>query len=258
MLNRCILILSCDKYADLWQPFFLQFRKYWSDCPYPVYLGSNTVSYSGNLKVKTILSGQDKDWSTSFIAILKQIPEKSISLILDDMFLTSKVNNRIFEDSFNFLEQKNNQHIHFGPSLPPDKHIGRGLFGLYTKGAPYRVNSLGLWRKQSLLNLLLPGESPWNFEIQGSYRSSYQEGFYCSIRPMFDYLHVVEKGKILPDAYTYCLQHGIVLPKDREVISAQSKIKSDIQRWYFQAILKIPWRWRLDLMWQLRKLLVSY
>ena len=36
--DSAILILSCDKFSDLWKPFFDLFWKYWPDCPYNVYL----------------------------------------------------------------------------------------------------------------------------------------------------------------------------------------------------------------------------
>ena len=33
-----ILIVSCDKYSDLWDPFFKLFFKFWPDCPFNIYL----------------------------------------------------------------------------------------------------------------------------------------------------------------------------------------------------------------------------
>ena len=63
-----ILVVSCDKYKDLWIPFFHCFFKYWSDCPYPVFLASNDLEYS-DPRVKTILIGPDKDYSSNLLAI---------------------------------------------------------------------------------------------------------------------------------------------------------------------------------------------
>jgi hypothetical protein len=28
-----IPVVSCDKYSDLWQPFFALFDRFWPDCP---------------------------------------------------------------------------------------------------------------------------------------------------------------------------------------------------------------------------------
>ena len=36
-----LLVPSCDRYADLWPPFFALLRRQWPDCPFPVVVGSN-------------------------------------------------------------------------------------------------------------------------------------------------------------------------------------------------------------------------
>jgi len=36
-----VLVVSCDKYADLWPPFFQLFLRFWPECPFSVYLISN-------------------------------------------------------------------------------------------------------------------------------------------------------------------------------------------------------------------------
>ena len=53
-----VLVISCDRYADLWRPFFELFWRHWPDCQGPVYLGSNFTDYSDprvqTIKVNTI------------------------------------------------------------------------------------------------------------------------------------------------------------------------------------------------------------
>ena len=45
-MNKCsVIISSCDKHEDAWMPFFHLLKKWW-DCPYPVYLVTETKSYS--------------------------------------------------------------------------------------------------------------------------------------------------------------------------------------------------------------------
>ncbi len=257
--NDCtILVLSCDKYSDLWVPFFGQFWKYWPDCPYPVVLGSNTIGYK-DPRVKTILSGPDRDWSSSLRAILEKISTPYIFLWLDDIFPIERIRTKDFSDALAFMIRNKGKHMHMGPSPSPDDILPDGKYGIYEKGAPYRATALGFWDISYLHDFLLPGENPWNFEIMGSYRTSYAEGFYCSMKPLFELLHVVEKGKIFQDAYEYCLAHSIALnTKKREVLSQESKLKSRIQIVIFNTVIKIPWRIRVAIMDVLRKLLISY
>ncbi|MCX8008474.1 MAG: hypothetical protein N3A54_02085 [Patescibacteria group bacterium] len=83
MKDCAILVLSCDKYSDLWDPFFDLFKRYWKDCPFPVYLGSNTKKYSDG-SIKTILSGSPKDWSTDLLNIVDKIREEFLFIWLED------------------------------------------------------------------------------------------------------------------------------------------------------------------------------
>src|SRR5258706_10429746 len=137
-----ILVLSCDKYRDLWKPFFYCFRKYWKNCPYPVYLGSNTLSYEDR-KIQTILSGPDKDWSSSLLSILKKIETPYIFLWLDDIFPTAGMNKASFADALDFMIKHKAKHMHVEPTPCPDRVLNGGTYGIYEKGAPYRGITFG-------------------------------------------------------------------------------------------------------------------
>lgn len=257
--NDCtILVLSCDKYSDLWEPFFGQFWKFWPDCPYPVALGSNTKGYK-HPKVKTILSGPDRDWSTSLRAILEKISTPYIFLWLDDIFPIEKIRSTDFSDALEFLFHNRGKHMHTGPSPKPDRIAPDPHFGVYEPGAPYRATAMGFWEVSYLHDFLLPGENPWNFEILGSYRTSYADGFYCSMKSLFKRLHVVEKGRIFADANEYCRNHAIPLDTTKRLVLANTtKLKSQIQIIIFNTVIKIPWKIRVATMDVLRKLLISY
>lgn len=253
-----ILILSCDKYSDLWDPFFKLFWKSWSDCPYPVYLGSNTISYKGDKRVETILSGEDKNWSSSYKTILKKIPERYIFVWVDDGFITSRIDTDKFQRSFNFLIKTHAKHIHHRPLPKPDR-LHNNNYGIYDRGLPYRINVVGFWDKNYLKQLLLNGENSWNFEIMGSYRSSFDNGFYCLRKQLFSYIHLVEKGYWLSDGVNYCLKHKIKLDiSSRQQLTLGYRIKSKLQSLYFDLISRISWRFRVKLMNLLRKIVISY
>ena len=50
-----ILVVSCDRYRDLWTPFFTLFQRYWPDCDMPVYLGTNCAQVEGVANSRTPL-----------------------------------------------------------------------------------------------------------------------------------------------------------------------------------------------------------
>lgn len=258
-MNDCaILILSCDKYSDLWIPFFKEFRKKWPDCPFKVYLGSNTKSYHAPF-IKTILSGPGKDWSSDLLAIIHKLKEKYIFIWLDDFFPISKVDTNMFIKAFKFMENSETNLIHFAPLIRPVYPRNDTFLNYYEKGTPYRVIACGFWNTDHIKSLLIPGENPWKFEIMGSYRSSYSDGYYTLNKAPFQFLRVVEKGLIGRRAYKYCLKHNIVIDISvRPVESVLQKVKSDIIHLMFQTILVIPWRVRVNIMEMFRKIFVSY
>jgi hypothetical protein len=59
-----LLIVSCDKYADLWRPFFHVLRTRWPNCSFDLYLGNNylTCEVPG---VKMINIGEDHSWAAA-------------------------------------------------------------------------------------------------------------------------------------------------------------------------------------------------
>ena len=254
-----ILVLSCDKYSSLWKPFFRQFHKYWPDCPYKIYLGSESLVYYEDKKIRTLKSNKLQDWSTRLLAILNQIKEEYIFIWLDDIFLIDNVDTKLFQDCIDFIAQSKGNHIHFGPNLPPDGICSNKQFGYFEKGAPYRVSTVGFWDRNHLKQILLPGENPWQFEIFGSYRSSYSEGYYNVRRNLFPFIQLIERGKIFLEAYEYCQRHQIELDlRDWKIHSKLHKIRSDFIRLVFRIIIKIPWKKRVLIMNIFRKMFASY
>lgn len=77
--DKAIVVPSCDKYNDLWKPFFLFFNKYWPDSRLPVYLFSNTLDYK-QADVAVIKTGPPSNW---FCRIKKRITTGSRKLCDD-------------------------------------------------------------------------------------------------------------------------------------------------------------------------------
>jgi hypothetical protein len=65
-------------------------------------------------------------------------------------------------------------------------------------GMLYRSTCVyALWKRETLLRLLVPGENAWQFEINGSKRSDEYHGFYVVNKSIFRLIHLVVKGKLL-------------------------------------------------------------
>ena len=253
-----ILILSCDKYRDLWQPFLAQFRRNVPSGSLPIYVGSNSILCEDE-GVYPILSGDDPDWSTSCKRILAQIKERKIFMILEDLFPASKVDETFFLKTVNFVFETDAKHLKYWPSPQTDGLTDQPGIGVYTRGTPYRATVCGFWDRKYLMNLLLEGESPWDFEILGSYRTSYSNGFYGLNKPLFKSKNMVEKGYWIPKSVEWAKQEGIELDLgSRPVLKGGNQLLSRMKIAYFGVMMRVPWRKRVKWMNTLRKALISY
>lgn len=189
-----VLVVSCDKYSDLWQPFFRTFRLYWSDCPLRIYLLSNHQS-TDEKGVHNICVGDDISWSDNLRSAVESIEQQYILLFLDDLFLNRPINWEYVKSIFNWINQADPNYVLMNSSPPPDKPFNE-LVGILSKGTIYRTSTvLSVWKREVLIDLLMCGETAWDFEIIGSIRSDKYENFYSTYRECFPVTNGVIKGK---------------------------------------------------------------
>lgn len=220
-----ILLTTSDKYSDAWQPFLHFWNINCTKLNYPIVINSETkVLETDNPNIRTYLGGAGLSWSKRLINCLKTIKSEYVLLCLEDYFIQSPVDEDIFNAAVNTMES--------------DKNIGViqfaiDIYGRYDKsivvneyfspvpvlkakrkthnGRIYCV--LSLYRTKYLKKLLVPTESPWEFEIYGTLRSQfYKEKVYRERedhKRCFNYL--------LQPKYGYGILRGKWLPKNEEL-----------------------------------------
>ena len=178
--NVTILVNSCDKYEDAWDPFFKLLKVQWPDCPYDMVLSTETQKYNCDcFDVKTINSDSELSWSARLKNVLNQIDTEYVLFFLEDFFLLEKVRVDIFERALNLIE--NNHEIglitfskrRWGSSFPAETDYEKCFIEL-KKDVKNRTNVLvGLWRKEYFLKLIYGDENPWEYEKNSNIRSRY-------------------------------------------------------------------------------------
>ncbi|WP_143330270.1 hypothetical protein [Chromobacterium haemolyticum] len=191
--SLAIVIASCDKYADLWEPLFGEFFRHWPDCPYPVYLVANHRCYPDR-RVTTLLAGDDIDWSSTIAAALDQIDHSHVLFWIDDAFLAAPVRTSRVADCFAQMQKLDANFMRLRANPLPEQVLNTET-GVLAPSAAYRVSLFAtIWKMSALKQILRPGESAWAFELQGTERSRSMDGFYSVLNDVFDYLHGVERG----------------------------------------------------------------
>lgn len=232
-----MFIPSCDKYHDLWKPFFTLFFKYWKDCPFPIYLCSNKIKYPDS-RVKTILVGQDLSWASNCKKCLEKINTKYIILLQEDFLLLKDVNTQKIIELATYMEKREAACMRLYPSPPPNKTLADNReIGEIVKGADYRVSlQAAIWNKNIFYTLLENGESPWDFESYGSIRSNLLDAPFLSIidlpkslRPIDYFSTAVVQGQWIRQAVKICEKERILIDRrKRKVESKLNQIKREV------------------------------
>jgi len=236
--NFAVLVVSCDRYADMWEPFFRFFRMFWKDCPFKIYLTTNfkTPDISG---VTVLNSGFESDWSSELASALRRIPEKNIILFLEDYFIREIVDEAELKSYLEYFSESGAAYMKLGcfsskyNELWPYKTLKNfPKVGIIEKSAKYLVClQLTLWEKSFLESILVPGESPWQFEINGSRRcEKTRRDFLCVKESKFRFdVHgpivylcgAVTQGVLMRDAIRMGSKYGVKIDLDARPVETR-------------------------------------
>lgn len=253
MDNRLsIYVSSFDDYADIWPVFFARFFKYWSDCPYPVYLGAVHKVYDDR-RVLPLHAADHKNWSSRAVEHLGQIDSPYVLMMLEDYMLDRPVDNTLIAKLIALMDLYELHAIRLFPDPAPAMAMpGVPVIGFQGPGQLNRTNTHAtIWRRESLLEMIRPGESLWEFEINGSVRSNRFAGGICGCwQPALHYVMAIGKGRWFRRALRSLARDGI--HPDLSVRPAQTgaeEIKAAIVAFLansLRAVMPLHWRQRLQ------------
>lgn len=230
-MELSILVVSCDKYADLWPVFFNLFNKYWAKCSYNVYLGSNYKTYNG---VRNISIHEDKSWTENVKNMLVNIDSNYVILLLEDFFITDYVDESRIEDVLAYVKDNQVDIMRLWPVPKPEKVVDKDKsIGLVRNGSPYCISTMpAIWKKDVLLQLLEEKQSAWEFEQNNSkIASAYQIKIMSTMQPCIKIINGVERGKWYKSSVNILRGKGITINTEKRGCIDDTGIKRKI--WLF-------------------------
>jgi hypothetical protein len=202
-------------------PFAKLLHRFWPDCPWSITLLTNhqAVDLPG---IRCLPLGEDRGWAGNMLAALDQLSCDRILYLQDDYFLQAPVCHSHLINALLFAEQHQAGYLRLSGAPDPDGPRDRltGI-GSLSSGLKFRVSlQAAWWQRNTLERLLVPGETGWQMEIEGTVRSRKLDEPFLGVssqRPVIDYYrHTgILKGKWVPGALRLCKRHGITVDTSR-------------------------------------------
>lgn len=159
-----ILVLSCDKNEDLFEPFHHCMEKYWPNHP-EIFYATETIA---NPYYKTISKNYPlEQWTRRMRETLAEINDNQILIIVDDCFIRQPVDEARINYACHHLTG-NIAMFNFEKSFDSnDEETDIKDFKKRQHGSPYEVSIMcGLWDKAKLLKIIAEDSSPWDVEYK--------------------------------------------------------------------------------------------
>lgn len=229
-----MLILSCDRFSDLWDGHVKQLEKYWPNRMMNTYIVTDKASGKKYQNVKILSAGENVEWSDRLLYALSQISTDYVFITLDDYFLVRSVSTQKIGK---LLEMMDSQHFDYvrlykRPTSATGKSV-EGYPGVFyvDSSQDYSVNLYsGIWKTDFLKFCVADPLNPWAFEVALP-KMACAYGAKCAVSNNNDFviLDVVRKGKLLHNAHYYFKQNPGIYSGDRAVNSWWYEIRLGVK-----------------------------
>lgn len=158
-----ILVCGCDRNQDLFYPFHHCMEKYWQGHPEVIY----STESADNPFYKTISKDYPvNQWSRRIRETLAEIPDPSVIVMVDDVFIRKEVD----RDRILYADKclkGNVASINFEKAYDSTEDVGLEGFGKRKRGAMWTVSIMcGLWDRDKLMDVLSADMDPWTVEAR--------------------------------------------------------------------------------------------
>jgi hypothetical protein len=223
--DATVLISSFDGYSDCWGAVAHGLTKYWPDCPYSIRLVTEEMAFP-HPRIQALPVGRDVIWSNRMLRALSSIETPFIVYFQEDYWLNEPVRTDRVLEYVDLMKTRGLDYLRLLANPVPDLDFpGDARLGVLADAAEYRTSSqIALWRRQVLVDLLVPGESVWQFERAGTDRSRKYGRTFLSVKSLDgdDYANgmryvctAINSGKWARMAHEYAKAEGLAVDFSR-------------------------------------------
>lgn len=230
--SYCVLVSSCDAYADCWTPFFTLFAKYWHPYEHAIYLNTETQAFAfPGLDIRCPRVGLDAvrrlGWSDRLLRCLDQVPYDIVLYLQEDYFFNDTVDVAMIDDLARLMERDGITHISFIRGKRPATRTPYEFLDRIEQRAEGRINAqAGLWRVSALKSYLRRHENVWELEWYGSRRAWRRPDTFLYVNEAYEAAH----GKRVVPYQPTGVVHGRWLRRAVEDLFAANDIDVDFSQ----------------------------
>jgi hypothetical protein len=188
--NVTIVVNSCDEYKDVLDIFFTAFNYNWKKCPFKIVINTETNQYPQyNARTQNYTNHLEPDnWGDRLLETLSSIDSEFIIMLYDDYILEKNVDMREIDNALIFLQNHIENSVVYLVATPLvlDDESKDNRFLKVNASSDYRLNSApAIWRKKILISYTCSGDTPWAWEVFGSYRTFHDKNKFYSLNPAY-------------------------------------------------------------------------
>lgn len=207
-----ILVLSCDKNQDTFEPFHHCMEKYWPDHPEVIY-STETIS---NPYYKTICINYPLEkWTARVRKSVKLIQDDIILLMVDDIFIRKNIDYNLYE-LLELFKNNNLAAINLEESFDSNDVSINSLVKKRPANGKYKVSVMcQLWNKEKLIKVLNLNLDPWTFERTNNHLNF---DYYILKNRLIDWGHYktgdvwgIYRGKWCKEVIPFFEKEGIIV-----------------------------------------------
>ena len=160
-----IIVMSCDKNEDTFEPFHYFLEKYYPNHPEAIYFTESVNNpFYKTISVKHELS----DWTRGVREFLSQVDDDRVLLMIDDLFIREPVDTKRIDLAEEILDWSQAACLNFEKSWDKnDKFTEYVGWKRREHGSEYEVSLMcGLWNKEKLIHVLDRNCTPWEIELK--------------------------------------------------------------------------------------------
>lgn len=170
-----IFLSSSDDYADIWDLFFVLFKKYWSEYNGTIFFNTQEKEIKvDGLNIVCTKLGHLGSFGKEMRACLDMIDSETVILMLIDFIFMGKVNDEKIREYFDFFKKHNLDTLNFQYYYSVNQfETEHPDLVVVTPPAPHLFFNyqIAFWKKSILYEMALPHENPWTSEWYGTQRA---------------------------------------------------------------------------------------